>query len=267
MKFIRHDSGQSKVDLYPIGDWHYGSPQCDLKFIKKVIDIIDKNPDALWVGMGDLIENAIVGSKSDVYLQSASPSQQIEDIVKILTPIKDKCLFLMPGNHEERTMRQVGLHPGQIIASDLRVKYIGYSAVLALYLPTKSNAKLRAVCYFHHNTGGGFTAGGKVNAASRLRLIVPTADATFSGHSHTTNRSPVTWYEAGKRGLVRHTGYDYIIGSTLTYKDSYAEEKAKRPSTLEQIMVSFQFKRRVADDGVRQTILSQEYHIIDPNTT
>lgn len=268
MKFIRHDAGLKAVNLYPIGDWHYGSKQCDTPFIKRTVERIQDDPNARWVGMGDLIENAIMGSKSDVYLQVKSPEDQIDDVVEMLTPIKDKCIFLMPGNHEERTMRAVGLHPDKIIASDLRVMYAGYSVVLALYLAPmspKDTAHFRAVCYFHHNTGGGYTPGGKVNAAAKLRLIVPTADATFSGHSHTTSRIPVTWYEAGNRGLVRHTGYDYIIGSTLTFKESYAEEKAKRPATVEQIMVSFSFKSRQMEDGRQQKILCQEYHIISPN--
>jgi len=258
MEFIHCDLPLKRVRLYPIGDWHYGSPQADIPFIKQVLKRIQKEPEARWVGMGDLIENAIVGSKSDIYIQTLPPEKQVADVVKMLMPIRDKCLFMIPGNHEERTMRLVGLHPDNIIASQLMVRYIGYSALAMLDL-RRARTPRSFLCYFHHSTGGGYTAGGKINAAAKLRLIVPTADATFSGHSHTTSRSPVTWYDASYKHLLKKTGYDYIIGSALGWKGSYAEEKAKRPSTVEQVVVTLAGSTSGAKDSRRQT-----YEIISP---
>jgi DNA repair exonuclease SbcCD nuclease subunit len=209
--------------------------------------------------MGDFMENAIIGSKSDIYLQTTPPNKQVKEIVKLLSPIKDKCLFLIPGNHEQRSFRLVGLHPDAIIAAQLMVPYIEYSALAMLDL-RKSRTPRSFLCYFHHSTGGGYTAGGKINAAAKLRLIVPTADATFSGHSHTTSRSPVTWYDASYKHLLKRTGYDYIIGSALGWKGSYAEERAKRPSTVEQIVVTFAGTTNGSGDNRRQT-----YEIIQPD--
>lgn len=81
--------------------------------------------------------------------------------------------------------------------------------------------------------------GGKINAATKLRRICPTVDATFTAHVHTTARIPVTWFEPGHGQALRKTGYDYISGSTLTWNKSYAEVKAKHPSTVEHIVVKF----------------------------
>lgn len=238
MKYLHFDLPMKRVSLYPLGDWHYGSRQCDDSFIQKVVAEIKSDPQARWVGLGDLIENAIVGSKSDVYLQTCPPKEQIDHVVKLLEPIKEKCLFMIPGNHEERTMRVVGLHPDEIIAGRLWVPYVGYSCLMTLDL-TEAKTPRSFSCYFHHNSGGGYTAGGKVNAAAKLRLIVPTVDATFSAHLHTTGRTPVKWYEPGYKRVVEKVGYDYIIGSALTWNESYAEEKAKRPAVVEQIKVTF----------------------------
>jgi hypothetical protein len=244
--------------LFPLGDWHWGSRQVFPRFIKQEIDTIAADPEARWCSMGDLIENAIVGSKSDVYLSTTNPEKQIEDVVALLKPIKDKGLFMIPGNHSARTMRVAGVDPDKVIADLLGLPYARYS-IMASFRLAQSKGH-RAVCYFHHSRGGGSTPGGKVNAASKLRLIVPSADAVFCGHSHTTNREPLTWFDAGDKGLIRRQGYNYIIGSALTWKESYAEEKGMRPAAVEQIMVRFEVKNH--HDHNRY--LKQTYHIISP---
>jgi hypothetical protein len=257
MKFFSINLPLRAVNLYPLGDWHVGSRQALPRFIKQVIGTIAADPEARWMSMGDLIENAVVGSRSDVYLATKNPEDQIEEVVSALDSIKDKCLFTIPGNHSARTMRMAGLDPDKVIADRLGVPYARYSILASIGL---SKAKSRAICYFHHSRGGGSTPGGKVNAASKLRLIVPSADAVFCGHSHTTNREPLTWFDAGVTGLVRRQGYNYIIGSALTWKESYAEEKGMRPAAVEQIMVRFEVKSH----HNHAKYLKQTYHIIQP---
>jgi len=230
--------------LYPIGDWHVGSKQCDENFIRHVVDTIRTDDHAVWVGMGDFMENAIVGSKSDVYTQTLPPREQMEHIVDILSPVKDKGLFCIAGNHEQRTMRVVGLSPETYIATRLDIPFMGFSCYAQFYVREEQTGTHRShhrgfCCYFHHNYGGGYSSGGKVNRAEQLRLIAPTADAIFSGHFHITSRVPVTWFELGKQSVIKKCGYDYITGSALTWDGSYAEEKAKRPASLEHIRVAF----------------------------
>jgi len=103
MKFHYERLDMKDFTLYPIGDWHLGSAQCNEAFIKQTIDEIKDNPQARWVGMGDMMENALIGSRSDVYTQTIPPKDQMDHIVELLTPIKEKGLFLIAGNHEQRT--------------------------------------------------------------------------------------------------------------------------------------------------------------------
>ena len=244
MEFYTRQFKGNHFRLYPLGDWHYGSRQCSEPFIKQVVSEIKADPDAYWVGMGDFIENAIIGSKSDVYTQTVPPREQMDYIVDLLTPIKAKGLFAIGGNHEARTMRLVGIQPEAYICTRLDIPFMGFSCYANLLTRADQSGTHAGHgrgfnCYFHHNTGGGYSAGGKVNAAEKLRQIVPTADATFSAHLHTTGRIPATWYEPGYKGVLKKTGFDYIIGSALTWNGSYAEEKAKRPATVEHIKVTF----------------------------
>jgi hypothetical protein len=238
MEFFTRRFKKGYFDFYPIGDVHFGSAQCDIEFFKRVVTEIKDNPDAFWVGMGDFIENAIVGSKSDVYTQTMPPREQINYICDLLMPIKDKGLFLIAGNHEQRTMRVVGLCPEEHMAARLNIPFMGFSCYASL-LTNSAHTPYGFSCYCHHNYGGGYTAGGKVNRAESLRRITPTADAIFSGHFHTTSRMPVTWFDIGREQVIKHTGYDYITGSCLTWNKSYAEERGKPASSVEFIKVRF----------------------------
>ena len=258
MEFYAKTFNKSKFTLYPLGDFHFGSRQCNVEFIKQVVNEIKDNPNAYWTGMGDFMENAIIGSKSDVYMQTLPPKEQMEFIVDLLTPIKDKGLFLIGGNHEQRTHRLVGLIPEQYIGLQLGVPYKGFSCIANFQL--KSKTPNTFMCYFHHNYGGGYTKGGKVNRAEGLRRIVPTADAIFSGHFHITSRIPTVWYDAGRTQVIKHTGYDYITGSALKWDSSYAEEKAKPSAACEFISVEF-----IGCTNGRYDNRKQIYSVITPN--
>ncbi len=259
MKFYHKKFKAREITLYPIGDWHFGSRQCNEEFIKQIISEIKEDDDAYWVGMGDFMENAVVGSKSDVYTQVLPPKEQMEHIVELLTPIKGKGLFMIAGNHESRTHRMVGLTPEQYIGIQLDVPYSGFSSLAVLQMESKTPNSF--TCFFHHGAGGGFTPGGKVNSAVALRKIVPTADATFSGHSHTTSRIPFTWYDAGKIRVLKHVGYNYIIGSALEWNESYAEEKAKPAATIEHIKVTLKGCTSGKKDNRKQI-----YEVITPRS-
>lgn len=258
MKFQLCNLDLPAVNLYPIGDWHVGSRQSFPRFIKKLIKTIADDPEARWVSMADLIENAIVGSKSDVYLAESNPEKQVDDVVELLEPIRDKCLFMIPGNHSARTMRIAGIDPDKVIADRLKVPFHRYS-VLASLMFRKLGPPNRVLAYFHHGHGGGSTPGGKVNATAKIRRVAPNSDAVFVGHTHITSREPVAFFDAGYKGLIRRNVYNYTIGSALTYKESYAEEKGYMPAAVEQIMVRFERKKSDAKCHFKQT-----YNIIQP---
>jgi hypothetical protein len=253
--------------IYPLGDWHFGSRQCHTDFIAQVIAEIKADADGCWIGMGDFMENAIIGSKSDVYTQTVPPREQMDHIVDLLTPIKSKGLFMIGGNHEARTMRLVGIQPEAYIAARLDIPFVGFSCYSHLLTRADQSGTHRShgrgfTVYAHHNTGGGVTAGGKINAAEKLRLIAPTADAIFSAHTHTTARTPFTWYETGKTSIIKKTGYDYSIGSALTWNGSYAEEKRCPPAAVEHIKVTF-----IGGTSGHADTRQQIYEIITPKGT
>lgn len=229
MKFYSKTFPTGYINLYPIGDLHYGSPQCEVGYLRSVVDVIRGDKFGWWVGMGDLMENAIIGSKGDTYTQTRTPREQISDITKILKPIKGRGLFLIGGNHEQRTTRLVGISPDELIAYNLDVPFMGFSCFAHFFMKSKTPSGFK--CYFHHRPR-------RRNDKTPLRDIAPTADCIFTAHTHETARTPVVWYDVSDKNIIRKWGVNYKIGSTISWNESYAEEKALPPAAVELVRVT-----------------------------
>ena len=111
---------QNVLRVYAIGDVHVGSPEFDEKAIKKKLQIIADDPCATLVLCGDLGDFGLKNSKSNVYLATMQPKEQIEYIYHLFKPVEHKISACVPGNHEERITRDVGLsvfcHVANILA-------------------------------------------------------------------------------------------------------------------------------------------------------
>jgi len=221
------------IEIHPVGDFHFGSSQCDLSLIKeKVEEIRGKNKKgvlAYAVGMGDLTENALCESLGDTY-GSADPEDEIDGVVELLSPIKDYLLFILEGNHSQRTRRVAGLRVDRIIAQRLGVHYFGYSAVLSI----KVN-RVNYVGYFHHLEGGGTTEGAKVNAIQKLVRIFPLADFYVGAHGHLLDVHKNRCYYFDPKGknfqrLKAKQRTFVLSGSSLNWSESYAEAKLHPPA-------------------------------------
>ena len=96
------------ADIYFIHDVHYGSELFDNKKweeLKKQV-LADDKAYVCWVG--DLMENAIPNSKSDMFTQTHSPAEQKEWVTQQLKDFAHKTLVVVAGNHERnRTTNQV----------------------------------------------------------------------------------------------------------------------------------------------------------------
>lgn len=101
-----------EIEIYPIHDLHYGNPMFDShKWNALVEEILDK-PHRYCVWVGDLMENAVPGSKSNPLEQLHSPLEQREFVTAAFRQLKDRTLAIVDGNHEfNRSTRMAGLYP------------------------------------------------------------------------------------------------------------------------------------------------------------
>lgn len=180
------------VNLHVLSDWHLGDSNCKLDDIKAIINSIASDKNAYALINGDLINNAIKSSVSDIYSEKLNPMEQIELACELLTPIKDKILGVTSGNHENRSYKDSGVDLTAFLATKLGIINKYDPIAVAIYLRVgELNRKAtgkdinRQICYkiyMTHGANSGRTEGAKVNALVRLQSVI---DADIYIHSHT----------------------------------------------------------------------------------
>lgn len=179
----------TNIELIPISDLHIGDPLCDISLVKKYIEYIKNTPNAYCVLNGDLINNAVKMSVSDVYNDIMSPDEQIDFVYKLFAPIQDKILFITSGNHERRTNKEVGVDVNKYLAIrwgiEDRYRLEGGVLVIKLgaiknKLQTNDKTKFRKVRYDFYITHG---AGG-ARAKNPAVDLMPIIDVDCYIHSH-----------------------------------------------------------------------------------
>ena len=180
--------------IVPISDLHLGDANCNINDLKDDLESYSGNKDALFILNGDLMNNATKTSVSDVYSQTMSPMEQLELLINLFEPIKDRIIAIVGGNHERRTYREDGIDLSKILARQLGLedRYTEDGAIIFLRMgelnkkETNGSGENRQVCYtiyVTHGSGGGRTAGSKINALEQLCGIID-ADIYIHSHSH-----------------------------------------------------------------------------------
>ena len=106
------DPSFSDVEIYFAHDVHAGSRQADLAKWNRFKAEILKEPNRFLVMVGDYTENALVGSKGDIYESTMPPASQKEWLMDEVYSLRERIVCLVPGNHENnRITRTCGLYP------------------------------------------------------------------------------------------------------------------------------------------------------------
>jgi hypothetical protein len=252
-KRIAYKSKADVFDLIPLGDIHLGNAGCDKEHLKKIVDYIRITPRTLWCGMGDLVEAIQPGidPRFDPYAidpeycikdLSSLISKQINDIKNLLLPIKDKCLFMLTGNHEDnvriRYYRDVTLE----LCVALGVPYGGYDCFFRLIFSHRPKLVLgkssTVVIYANHGFGGGRRSGGKINKLDDVCNAFD-ADIILLAHDHkkiVNDSIKLGIQRTDKLKLVQRKQVSCMTGSFLkSYVENamcYAEKKGYHPNDL-----------------------------------
>lgn len=243
MEYIRHEVDtkalywpESVVRLYPLVCLHVGAPQCDWRFITNQIKRIKQDPCARWAYLGDGGECVTKLSKGNIYEQLVSPGVQLDILVDVLTPIKDKGILGIRGNHGNRIDKETGLSFDKQLMTRLGIPYMGVAAALNLVVNRSSYD-----CFFHHGIDSGSPLASKIARAERFGSFV-SADALFTAHSHIAqDMTPAPLYEFDNnaqrvRTKMRH---QYICGCAYDSRTGYAEEKGYSPLLPAWLTVEF----------------------------
>jgi len=182
------------IKLIPLGDIHLGNTGCDLKKLKEQINYIKEKKDCYWVGMGDYVDSINYSDKRFDPTTVAEPfishlsnciPLQIETLAKLLAPIKDKCLGLLRGNHEEKIRLQ---HHYDIIYEmrkvlGLDIPDLKDAAIMRLRFNALRGGSYIFDIFVTHGNVGGRKGGAKVNRLEDM-IGYMDADIYLMGHSH-----------------------------------------------------------------------------------
>jgi len=233
--------------LYPLGDIHAGSIHCSEAKIRTQVEEIRVTKNALWLGMGDYADS-ILKNDPRFDIEGLAPwvqkgnivESQRKWIVDLFTPIKDKCIGLLTGNHEEEEHIRYQDDITRNICSDLGVPYAGYVAYFILDFH-RSVSIHQVVIHAWHGAGSAQTEGARLMRLVRLVNDIQ-ADIYLMGHLHamTAHTPDRLVYQRGRVKSIKLAAT--ITGSWLkAYEQpkpgqilgpSYPEKKGYKPSRI-----------------------------------
>jgi predicted MPP superfamily phosphohydrolase len=208
--------------LFVLGDVHVGALNCAENELRKVVRIIEADPNAYWIGGGDYCDAVILGDvkRFDVNTlpdwmltgKAATVKARIGDILyaqrqrfyNIVNPIKHKCLGMIEGNHEYSIFKYHNRdHMNELCrllsTDEHEVENLTDCAFLRLRFDRvcrrskddkrrkeqkPSTRTMTAIVFICHGQGGGRTSGAEPNKLFRLSADKD-ADIVLTGHTHT----------------------------------------------------------------------------------
>lgn len=246
---ISYDAGQT-FTLYPIGDVHFGSANCDKGLLDETIRAVRNNPDARWIGMGDMVESIApndkrwhAGGVDEAVVNLASQDRigdvYVEKLADRLAPIADKCIAYGDGNHEAsfNAHYYTNLSVRVLDAIGRSDCYTEWACLTRIAFEDDNNHRTAIPIFHQHGWQGGRMDGAKVNESRRLMAYVD-ADLYLTGHSHSKFIVPNTrltvnpsWTKlVAKTVYVCHTGS--YLRTLQQNKVGYAEKAGYPPTTL-----------------------------------
>ena len=250
----KHPKG---LTLIPLADAHYGSQEFNETLWHNTLRRIQDDTDCYCCLVGDLIDNGLRNSLTNVYQATASPGEQKEWLYNELLPIKDKILAAVGGNHERRTMKETDQDPLYDVMCRLGIedKYrqnICFMQVKLTY-QTKEREKQRCAYSFAitHGAGGGQYIGSSANRVQNFGMAIEGIDCLITGHTHKPVTFPVTKLLFYNGAVVRKQFVVAVASSFLNY-GGYPVQKLMTPTaqTTTEIVMTF----TVAGGDVRTRI-------------
>jgi len=253
---FEYEPGQT-FNLRPFGDQHLGGRDCDVAAIKRDVASVAEDPDTYWLQMGDAGEFIDVkdrrfspGMYTQRYMDAMHRDGDVHmEMVKhygeLYASIKDKCLAVLKGNHEERVWQRLNIDLGTAIALTLERPdlLLGYSGWVVLKFKRKSSGAAGSTfnvnLQLHHGWSAARSPGSFYNQARLEKAANPAADIILRGHAH--SREARVWdsttlgrtYVGNRKWCAVLTG-TYKNGTIFTEDGeaphtTYSEEKGYAP--------------------------------------
>lgn len=258
MRGIRHDitvsSRAEEVHIFVLSDVHIGHSACDEHLLGSWVNKIKETENGYWIGLGDMAdcisridpryrEESIAPWLRGV---SAIVSEQRKRLLDVLSPIADRCLAYLKGNHEY-TMERAGIDVYLSVAENLsgpngkQSVALGVSGFIRLGIRREhagGYSTKDVIFYAHHGHGGGQLAGSKALRLERLPSSY-SADVYLLGHNHARMVMQKEVWTVNARGriiikpvVLAHCGTFLRSIVPDSHIDTYADVKGYQPAPL-----------------------------------
>ena len=218
------------VDIYFVHDMHFGSELFDEKKWERLKNIILNDEHAYVCIIGDVMENAIPNSKSDMFTQTHSPTEQKEWATEQFKELSPKIIVVVPGNHEHnRTTKVSGLYPlyDCCLLAGIGEKYRDTIAFVDIAIGTYNGKKTRQTHYV-----------GQIQHRAKDAKNYHSSDYTdgidffASGHDHEPKDKPRAKlvYDQQNKSIYKRNVECVDCGSFCTF-GGYGAKGAYRPQS------------------------------------
>ena len=206
---------KEKLRIHCLTDIHVGAVEFDLKKFKEAVRIIKRDRNAKWFGNGDLLELIPPGYKAiNQRGQNIPPDEQYLAFLKLVEPIKDKCLFIRGGNHDFlRSYTILDFDVCKTLAAEMNVPYFQYPG----YTSVDIAGSVWNIVSGHGKSGA---KNGDLEL-DKLSSVYSDGDVFILGHNHQLYAKPVDSIKIvdGEESLRRRW---YVRGGSFLRYANYA---------------------------------------------
>ena len=244
--------------VYAIGDVHVGSREFNERTVRRKIEIIKNDSFGVVSLCGDLGDYGLKNSKTNVYQETMSPIAQRDYIYELFEPIKDKIIACVPGNHEERLVREVGICPMYDLCVLWGIPEI-YRENIAITRLVFGKLKGQ-----QQNSFVGLTTHGTTrNKHKKFIAGFDGIDFAISGHTHTPEYSPhgkIRIYNHGT--CAAHVPYKEIVVDANLDVGGYGLKKEYEiaPPPELQYLELYSYREGARNDRKERKVMN--YHSI-----
>ena len=234
------------IHLYPLLDLHIGAKECDMKLALQWRQTVLDDPYGYVLIGGDLMNNGIKSSKTNVYEEVLKPQEQKDALYEFLIPLATagRILSWNSGNHEYRSVKEVGTDPGYDVACRLGIEGI-YRQNACFLKISLGEAKIDRQQVYTIFTSHGSSR----NKHQKFLYCLEGVDLALSGHTHIYEHSCITKMHFNPfNNKVRFRTMHVLVLSSFLKFGGYA----LRAEYLPQVM----------DDFVKITLCGNKKKII-----
>ncbi len=229
------------IIIYPISDVHLGAAEhMTRQWSQFCVDLLER-PNAYVTLGGDLINNATRTSVSNVFDETMRPREQKKVMVEMLTPIKNRILCTVTGNHERRSGKDVDNDPTYDIMTKLDLEHLYRENIAFVKIQlgkrtgiksTSSKQRPTYVLAVTHGNGNGMLTGSSVNQTERFGYALDGCDVFISGHTHKPYVTQPSKIKIDPRNnIVTVVPFKVVSSSSWLNYGGYAAHKMLNPSS------------------------------------